>query len=138
MNKWDQRFLDLAAVVATWSKDSSTQVGSVIVDKRNRVVSLGFNGFPHGVQDDIPFERDEKLRRTIHAEGNAILHARGNTEGCRIYVTHTPCARCAALIIQAGITQVITPPSTSTHFEVRWADDIASAQQMFLEAGVKT
>lgn len=137
MTKWDQRFLDLAAVVATWSKDQSTQVGSVIVDSRNRIVSLGFNGFPHGL-DDTPVERDEKLRRTLHAEVNSILHARGNTEGCRIYVTHPPCARCAALIIQAGITQVITPPSTSTHFEVRWADDIASAQQMFLEAGVKT
>ena len=53
MNKWDMRFLELAALVATWSKDPSTQVGAVIVDSAKRIVSVGFNGAPRGVQEQL-------------------------------------------------------------------------------------
>lgn len=70
LNKWDHRFAGLVTLVASWSKDPSSQVGAAIVDAKNRVVSLGFNGFPRAVAD-APVDRDEKLRRTIHAEENA-------------------------------------------------------------------
>ena len=93
--KWDYRFLDLAAVVASWSKDGSTKVGAVITDPDHRVVSLGFNGFPRGL-DDVDLPREEKLRRTLHAEENALLFASRPLDGCSIFVTHPPCARCAA------------------------------------------
>ena len=43
MNKWDKNFLELAKTVSTFSKDPSTQVGAVIVDDDNRVVSIGYN-----------------------------------------------------------------------------------------------
>lgn len=137
MTKWDRRFLDLAALVASWSKDPSSQVGAVIADRKNRVVSLGYNGFPRNIRDDLRHmeDRDEKLRRTIHAEGNAILFARGSVEGCTMYVTHCPCARCAATIVQAGISRVITLPMP-VEFEARWAMDTSSALLMFNEAGV--
>lgn len=46
MSKWDRRMLGLVNLIATWSKDPSTGVGDVIVDAKNRVVSLGYNGFP--------------------------------------------------------------------------------------------
>lgn len=51
MSKWDSRFMDLARLVAGWSKDPSTQVGAVIVDPDKRIVSTGFNGFPRCVND---------------------------------------------------------------------------------------
>lgn len=134
MSKWDVRFLELAATVATWSKDPSTAVGAVIADAKNRVVSLGFNGFPRGVHDEtVP--RDEKLRRTIHAEENALLFAGRSVEGCTIYVTHAPCARCAAKLIQAGIARVVAQVPVDG-FAARWEDEIRSATEMFLEAGV--
>lgn len=136
MSKWKSRFIELSQLIATWSKDNSTRVGAVIVDADNRVVSLGFNGFPRGVSDNqLSIDRDEKLRRTIHAEENALLFARHSLEGCTIYVTHPPCGRCAAKIIQAGITRVVTP-TPPEHFAVRWIDDMSTAADMLKEAGV--
>jgi len=136
MNKWDRRFIGLANLVATWSKDPSTGVGAVIVDPKNRIVSVGFNGFPRAVRDDdaVLENRDEKLRRMIHAEENALLFAGRSVEGCTILVTHPPCARCAAKIIQAGITRVVSRPPWNA-FTERWADDMRSAADMFTEAG---
>ena len=110
MSKWDRRMLGLVNLIATWSKDPSTGVGAVIVDAKNRVVWLGYNGFPRAVcdSDEALFDRDEKLRRTIHAEENALLFARGPVDGCTIYVTHPPCARCAAKLIQAVMRPGVT------------------------------
>lgn len=133
--KWDRRFLDLAANVAQWSKDASTQVGAVITDSRKRIVSVGFNGYPAGVDDSKVPSREEKLRRTIHAERNAILFAGRDLAGCTIYVTHHPCAVCMATIIQAGITRVVFP-APHGDFADRWKDHIRSAQEMAIEAEV--
>lgn len=137
MTKWDYHMLSLVNLVATWSKDPSTQVGAAIVDKHNRVVSLGFNGFPRGVSDSDEhlFNRDEKLRRTIHAEENALLFAGRPVIGCTLYVTHPPCARCASKIIQSGITRVISN-APSFEFRARWSDDMHSALSMFAETHV--
>jgi len=138
MTKWDKRMLDLVATVATWSKDPSTRVGAAVVDAKNRVVSLGFNGFPRAVNDDpqVMRDRDEKLRRTIHAEENALLFATRPVEGCTIYVTHPPCGRCAAKLIQAGIARVVCD-APDVEFIQRWGTEMASAGQMFAEAGVE-
>lgn len=135
MSKWDQRFLDMAKLVASWSKDPSTQVGAVIVDADNRIVSTGFNGFARKVADDT-VNRDIKLLRTIHAEDNALLFARRDVSGMTIYVTHPPCARCAAKIIQSGISKVLYPYPGVT-FLARWHDDIDQANSMFREANVQ-
>lgn len=137
MTKWDNRMLALVTLVASWSKDPSTKVGAAIVDKQNRIVSLGFNGFPRAVSDhfDNLTDRDEKLRRTIHAEENAILFAERPVTGCTIYVTHPPCARCAAKIIQSGIIRVVSNPP-SFEFRSRWSNDMHSALSMFAETNV--
>ena len=96
MTDWHTRFMGLAHHVALWSKDESTKVGAVIVDKDNRIVSLGYNGPPRGVSDEH-INREIKLLRTLHAEENAILFARGNADGNILYITHHPCAHCAAV-----------------------------------------
>ena len=132
MNKWDSRFLDLAKLIATWSKDSSTKVGSAIVDQKNRVVSLGFNGYARGVHDS-PHDRDKKLRLTIHAEENSLLFAKQDLEGYTLYVTHHPCARCAAKIIQAGISRVVV----GGHMHEKWAEETVEASLMFDSVGVE-
>lgn len=134
MGKWDARFLDLATLVAGWSKDPSTQVGAVIVDTDKRIVSAGFNGFPRGVEDD-EVDRDVKLLRTIHAEENALLFARRDVTGMTAYVTRPPCARCAAKLVQSGISRVVysLPP---VDFVERWAAEMKEAQTMFTQAGV--
>lgn len=134
--KWERRFLQLAVHIATWSKDPSTQVGAVIVNEEKRVVGMGYNGFPKGVKDtDERYEdRKEKYPRVVHAEMNAILNATGSVKGCSLFTFPlNTCERCAAMVIQAGITAVYATPSVSQ----RWAEGWALAEEMYNEAGVK-
>ena len=136
MTNWDQRFLAMAQLAATWSKDPSSKVGSVITDGK-RIVSLGFNGFPAVTDDDpsIYSDRERKYRRVLHAEQNAMSFAKRDLTGCTIYITHPPCARCAAQIVQECIKRVICPPPNAD-FLARWQDDMREALAMCKEAGV--
>lgn len=137
VNHWHHRFLNLAGHVAGWSHDPSTHVGAVIVDGDRRIVSLGYNGPPKNTSDvQALANRDTRLLRTIHAEENAILFARRDLAGCALYVTHHPCAHCAAVIIQSGLKQVYVAPSDGGQFEGRWHAQIREAGAMFREAGV--
>jgi dCMP deaminase len=135
LNKWDRRFLGLAAHVAAWSKDPSTQVGAVVTDGK-RVVSLGFNGFPQGLSDDHRLhDRETKYSLVLHAEENALLFSAADLTGGTIYVYPLPpCSRCAAKIIQSGITRVVTtiPEDLS-----RWEESVALTRTIFDEVGVE-
>jgi dCMP deaminase len=133
MDKWHKRFLDLCEHVATWSKDPSTKLGSVIVDSKKRVVSIGYNGFPRGVDDrhDRYEDRPTKYLFVAHAERNALDNAPMMVDNCTMYVTLLPCNECAKSIIQKGITTVVTyRPEREDVFN--WNITLA----MFNEAGV--
>ena len=134
-NKWVKRFLEMAILVANWSKQESTKVGCVIVDSKNRVISVGYNGYAKGVSDSYNVSREEKLRRTIHAEENAILFANRSLEGTVVYVTHHPCASCTAKLIQVGVSKVFYLKAASG-FEERWKDDINSSEEMIKESTI--
>jgi dCMP deaminase len=138
MNKWDERFLALAAHVAQWSKDPSTKTGAVLVDTRRRVLGVGYNGFARGVDDapDRLNDRPMKLKLTVHAEANTILNASGNARGATMYLhPWPPCAPCAGLVIQAGIVHVIAPKPTPEQRE-RWGADFELMERLFEEANV--
>jgi dCMP deaminase len=112
---WDNTFMSIAKVIAKRSKDPSTQVGACIVSPDNRVVSLGYNGFPNGCNDDdvrFTWEKEDdkgnsKYLYVVHAELNAILNAKRDLSGCTLYVTHFPCNECTKAIIQSGIKCII-------------------------------
>ncbi len=112
-HSWDVFFLELAQFVAEKrSKDPSTKVGAVIADSFNRIVSIGYNGFPRGVNDcpDLYANREEKYKRVVHAELNAILNAARPVNGCTIYIWPLfTCNECAKIIIQSGIERVVYP-----------------------------
>jgi dCMP deaminase len=137
--KWDRRYLELAKFVGDrWSKDPSTKVGAVLVDRLGRVIP-GYNGFPRGLDDSEATyaDREKKLQRVIHAEMNAILNA-GSARGMTLYTSAlSPCSRCAAHVIQAGITRVVYE-ITPEGIPERWAKDMAEALVMFREAGIPT
>lgn len=133
--KWDKRFLNLAKLCGSWSKDPSTQVGAVIVDGNNRIVSIGFNGFPQGVEDSEKrlVDRETKYDIIVHAEANALMFANKSVEGCTLYTwPFQPCSRCASLIIQSGITRVVSV----IHDDERWKKNFELARQLFKEAGI--
>jgi len=139
MNKWHTRWLAMAKLVASWSKDPSTKVGCVIVDPHNQaLVSIGFNGFPRGVREEAPlaphldpgrWSRPDKYHWVEHAERNAIFNAARlgiATQGCWAYMNYAPepCADCARAFVQAGITKLIGNTRTfdgkgrDVHYEV--------------------
>ena len=135
---WDERYLQLAEHIASWSKDRSTKVGAVIVSKHNRIISTGFNGFPTGVNDDVEerHERPAKYLWTEHAERNAIFSApRGvELEGSTLYCTWFPCSDCARAIIQSRIGVVWYREKSVVD---RWVDSFAVSQKMFDEVGIR-
>jgi dCMP deaminase len=111
---WDEYFMGVAMLSAARSKDPNTQVGACIVSENNRILSMGYNGFPNGVSDDeFPWNREgdpleSKYFYAAHGELNAILNYRGGTlEGSKLYVSLFPCNECAKAIIQAGIKELI-------------------------------
>ena len=111
---WDEYFLGIAQLSAMRSKDPNTQVGACIVSKENKILSMGYNGFPKGCDDDeYPWNRDgdvydSKYAYVTHSELNAILNYRGGSlDGTKLYVTLFPCNECAKAIIQAGIRTVV-------------------------------
>lgn len=136
-NKWDSRFIGLAQFVSTWSKDPSTQVGAVIVDYDNRVVSLGYNGFPKHVLDSKERlnNREEKYRFVVHAEENAILNSSDDVFGCSIYVTHFPCSHCMAVLAQAGIKRVVSK-LVSVGWEERFPESYRVSKEIANECDI--
>jgi len=103
---WDEYFGYLVQVVSWRSDDEETKVGAVIVDSKNRIMSLGYNGNPRGT--NLPHVRPAKYNYVVHAEQNCIITASRNIEGCKLYVLGMfPCCDCAKLICQAGLTEVI-------------------------------
>ncbi len=136
---WDTRWLELAALVSTWSKDRSTKVGAVIVDDRNVLVSIGWNGFPRGLDDDVDdrHERPAKYKWTEHAERNAIYNAAANgfaLRGCTMYLPWYPCADCGRAIVQSGIARLVC--NEPDWADDRWAADFAVVREMFAEVNL--
>jgi len=135
IDHWDLRFMAMAHLVASWSKDPSVQVGAVLVSPDHRHVSWGYNGFPRRVAD-LPWRLDDKEIKnelTVHAEMNAILNCTQDSTGWALYCTRAPCIRCCTAIIQVGVRRVLTRPLTESS---NWAASCASGSSLLREAGV--
>ncbi|TXM68318.1 CMP deaminase [Methylobacterium sp. WL120] len=137
LGKWDHRFLDRAAVVATYSKDPSSKVGAVLVRPDNTTAGEGFNGFPAGLDDSphLYLDRDYKIATVIHAEENAILNSRDHSMvGYTLFVSGLPpCCSCASKIIQKGISRVV---AHDRKVPARWAQNMRWAVANMLQKGI--
>lgn len=137
VNKWDKRFVALAKMVSTWSKDKGTGVGAVIVNDEKKIVSVGYNGFPRKINDDIAcrHESPEKHHWTIHAERSAILEADISLKDATLYCTFFTCSVCAQEITQKGIKRVVAPEPDWDH--PRYGEGQKIAIEMYEEAGIE-
>jgi dCMP deaminase len=125
--------------IASWSIDESRKIGAVIVDDRNDVISMGWNGPPRGIDDtqERIHIRPEKYKWYEHAERNALYNAAANGRklvGCKIYQNMYPCADCARGIVQSGIVKVITVEPNWD--DATYRDDFAVTRLMLEQAGV--
>jgi len=137
---WNIRWMDMCKLISTWSKDRSRQTGAVIVDERNVLVSIGWNGFPRNINDYLHerHERPAKYKWTEHAERNAIYNAAANghpTKNCTMYLPWYPCADCARAIIQSGITKIVcVEPDWNDHI---WAENFKVVKEMLDESEIE-
>ena len=136
---WDEYFMAVAKLAGMRSKDPNSQVGSCIVSADNKILSIGYNGFPRGCSDEeFPWAREDddplktKYIYVTHSELNAILNYRGGSlEGSKIYVSLFPCNECAKAIIQAGIKKVIYDCDKYSS-----TPSVIASKMMFQAAGV--
>ena len=137
--KWHMRFLELAECIATWSKDPSRGVGSVIVSPMRQVLATGYNGLPRGFEDHPDrLQRPVKYDLIVHAEMNAIIQCARNgvsPVGATIYSSFSPCIHCSLLIVQAGINRVVT--RAIARGDEDWNDSIDKSVMLFEEVGVE-
>ena len=135
---WDETFMLMSKLIAQRSKDPNTQTGACIVNDKNIVIGLGYNGFPVGCSDDkLPWCRDGELTKTkyayvVHAEANAIMNANKSVKNCRLYCYLFPCNECAKTIIQSGIAEVIYESD-----KYKDVDIFKASRKMLKMAGVK-
>lgn len=137
---WHDYFFALCETVSKKSKDPSTKVGAVIASQDNRVLSVGFNGFPSGVNDTVARyqDREKKYKFVVHAEANAIATAArtgASLLGAVLYVPWMPCHECAKLIIQSGLDLVYIGTYSGSALD-RWRDSHEITRIMFVEAGI--
>ena len=136
---WDEYFMGIAVLSSMRSKDPSTQVGACIVDRDNKIISMGYNGMPKCCDDDdYPWERSGEPLQTkylfvCHAELNAILNCHGGSVKDAIcYTTLFPCNECAKAIIQAGISEIVYLSDKYSE-----TDSTKASKKMFDSANVK-
>lgn len=142
MADWDQRYLDLAKLVAGWSKDPSSQIGAVAVGKHGQILSTGYNGFPRGVADDHRLDdKETKYSLTVHAELNCLLNAALSgisLENSKLYVFGLPmCSDCAKSIAQSGVSEVIMPKNAINTDKSKWVESWKLSSSILNECGVK-
>jgi dCMP deaminase len=141
MADWDKRFIELANLVSSWSKDKTTKVGAIIIDDDNHdIVSVGYNGFPRDSDDskEDRYQPPQKYFYTEHAERNALYNAARNgksTNNKIMYVQFFPCVDCARGIIQSGIKKLITPEPDFNN--VKWGESVKIAKELLDECGVE-
>lgn len=136
--KWDLRFIELAKLVASWSKDPSTQTGAVLTDIDRRILSVGFNGFPQSMPDrpEHYSDRIEKYSRIVHCEVNALIFA-GKLPSVGVTLFTWPflsCDRCVVQMIQAGVRRFVAPVPPDEALS-RWGEAFERTKKYISECG---
>ena len=137
---WDKRYIQLAEFFSSGSKDPKAHVGAVVTTANDGAIALGYNGFPRGVEDRASRLKNQelKLEMIVHAEQNALRIAGRGAQGGTIHVSGKPvCARCAGLIIQAGIKRVVASNPNAGDKNSKWHPTGMIALSMLREAKVR-
>ena len=113
---WTHYFMSFAILASTRSNDFETKHGCVITDDKNRILGIGYNGFPAGMNDEIlPNKRPHKYKWMVHAERNALANCTIRPEGGVAYITGRPCVDCAMSLYQEGVRSFVCIDGHGTH-----------------------
>lgn len=114
--EWTDYFLGLAKVVSQRSHDIHTQHGCVITDQHNRILGVGYNGYPRGLDDNkLPRNRPDKYPWMVHSERNALSNCVVRPDNGIAYVTGQCCNDCIMALWQEGVQTVYMIDDHGTH-----------------------
>lgn len=102
---WNEYAIGIAQAASKKSKDPWKKVGAVILREDKSIASVGYNGFPQGIEEDWS-DRNERRKYVIHAEQNALRYIKPG-EGDSLYCTLLPCGDCIKAIAAYKIKKVI-------------------------------
>ena len=91
-------------------------MGCVLVDSKNHIVSVGYNGVPSSFDhciDEVPCQGATAPSGTalddclaVHAEVNAFLHLTSQDK-LTAYLTVCPCMSCAKMLCNSNVTRIV-------------------------------
>ena len=141
-SKWDNRYMELAKAISTWSKDPSKKIGAIAIGSKGQVLAQGYNGFPRGIDDadDRLNDRETKYKYVVHAEMNLIYNATFNgisLDGSTIYIYGLPlCSECAKGLIQVGVKRIVMSKDSLEDVNDKWLDSFELTVQLLNESGI--
>lgn len=141
-NKWDNRYMELAKAVSTWSKDPSKKIGAIAIGSKGQVLAQGFNGFPRGIDDtdERLNDRETKYKYVVHAEMNLIYNATFNgisLDGSTVYIYGLPlCSECAKGLIQVGVKRIVMNKDSLESSNDKWLESFELTIQLLNESGI--
>lgn len=141
IHKWDRRFLEVAQLVSTWSKDPSTKVGALAVNVERRMLAQGYNGFPAKIKDEdyLMREREVKYKLTIHAEDNIIFNACNHGIDLTLSTVYIfgmyPCPDCVKHLSQVRIARIVFQLGPSQNSD-EWKHKFEDSRNLMRRLGI--
>lgn len=137
---WDIRFMEMAKLVSSFSKDPSSKIGAIAVNDKRVVLSTGWNGFPRGIADTCERlnDRTTKYKFVVHAEMNMVYNATYNgisLDKSTVYIYGLPCcSECAKGLIQVGVKEIVIVKNDNC--DDRWKLSWENTKDMLDEVGI--
>ena len=113
----NELYMEIAMLTASRTTCARRAVGCVLVDRRGRILSTGYNGVPAGAphcNEGNPCPAANAPSGTqlggcgaIHAEQNAILFLSDPFAVQTAYVTTFPCAECIKLLLGTSCQHIV-------------------------------
>ena len=122
VRNWQQHFIKIAVDVASMGTCARRNVGCVLVDDRNFILSTGMNGVPPKWPHCKSFDSDPgfpclgsnsppgtDLDRCVaaHAEINALLHCADIRRIRTVYCTTSPCINCVKALLVTWAVDIV-------------------------------
>jgi dCMP deaminase len=137
---WQEYFFATALLSSLRSKDPYQPSGACLVDPDNRIVGIGYNGFPSGFPDgELSFQSAEtspwmesREPFVIPAEVNCLLNSVKTARGTTLYCVDFPNHDCAKFIVQSRrVSKVVYG-----RFPEAPNDSVRVSQVLLQQAGV--
>jgi len=130
---YDDWFMEMCRTIANRSSCVRRAVGCLIVSVDHRILSMGYNGVPHGVEHCTTKEcpgagmrsgEGLDMCQALHAEQNAVARLRDVAEAHTIYCTTSPCISCTKLLSATNAIRIVAGDFYPKSGRVFWTENL--------------